>query len=38
MKYGKLLIILTMLMGITTTMSAKDGYKAMKVYMFGETI
>ena len=38
MKYGKLLIILTMLMGITTTMSAKDGYKAMKVYMFGVSI
>ncbi len=35
MKYYKFVLIAVMLLGLTTTIIAKDSYKAAKVYMFG---
>lgn len=35
MKYYKFVLIAVMLWGLTTTIIAKDSYKAAKVYMFG---
>ena len=35
MKYYKFVLIAVMLFGLTTTITAKDAYKAIKVYMFG---
>lgn len=35
MRYYKFVLIAVMLFGLTTTIAAKDAYKAVKVYMFG---
>ncbi|GAB6975632.1 hypothetical protein [Prevotella falsenii] len=35
MRYYKFVLIAVMLFGLTTTTTAKDAYKAVKVYMFG---
>ena len=35
MRYYKFVLIAVMLFGLTTTITAKDAYKAVKVYMFG---
>ena len=35
MKYWKFVFITLMLFGLTTTITAKEAYKAAKVYMFG---
>ncbi|PIN28114.1 hypothetical protein [Prevotella intermedia] len=35
MRYYKFVLIAVILFGLTTTITAKDAYKAVKVYMFG---